>query len=330
MSNKPIIKLDFCGFWGSFNKKNNLFYNLLSKHFDVEISDNPDFVICSNRGKPFEYMKYDCPRIMFMGENLSPDFTVFDYVIGFDYLDFGDRYFRLPFAFYFDDGRPWIPKTLTTDEAKSILRQKKYFCNFIYGHQSSHGMRERLFRELSNYKDVVSPGRFLNNQNATGCSWQEKYKYVRLSKFTIAGDSIEYPGFFTEKIIQAYQNFSIPVYFGNPRINDDINEKSFVWCKSSDDRDIKETIELVKYLDAHDEAYLEMLMQCPLLSEDYLAEKYIELEEFLVNIFSQEKEKAYRRVRCFCTDLHESYLSEYMKNHSKERLIDRVKSTIKR
>ena len=80
MSNKPIIKLDFCGFWGSLKKKNNLFYNLLSKHFDVEISDNPDFVICSNRGKPFEYMKYDCPRIMFMGENQSPDFTVFDYV----------------------------------------------------------------------------------------------------------------------------------------------------------------------------------------------------------------------------------------------------------
>ena len=88
------IKIDFCGFWSSFNKEKNLFSILLSKHFNVEISDNPDFVICSNRGKPFEYMQYDCPRIMFMGENLSPDFTAFDYVIGFDYLEFGDRYFR--------------------------------------------------------------------------------------------------------------------------------------------------------------------------------------------------------------------------------------------
>ena len=75
------IKIDYCGFWSSFNKEKNFFTIMLSKHFNVEISDNPDFVICSNRGKPFEYMKYDCPRIMFMGENLSPDFTVFDYVM---------------------------------------------------------------------------------------------------------------------------------------------------------------------------------------------------------------------------------------------------------
>lgn len=324
------IKINYSGFWESFNKKNNLFYNLLSKHFDVVISERPDFVICSNRGKPFEYMQYDCPRIMFMGENLSPDFTVFDYVIGFDYLSFGDRYFRLPYAFHSNEAKPWIPKKLSSEEAKSILQKKKYFCNFIYGHQSSHGMRERLFRELSEYKDVISPGRYLNNQNTTGCTWKEKHKYVSLSKFTIAGDSIEYPGFFTEKIIHAFQNFSIPVYFGNPRINDDINTKSFVWCKSTDESDIKATIEQVKYLDTHDEAYLEMLMQCPLLSNDYIVDKYNELEKFLVNIFSQEKEEAYRRVRYFCADYHELYLKEYMKKHSKEKLLDSVKNIIKR
>ena len=65
------LKIDFCGFWGSFKKEKNLFVKILSKHFNVEISDNPDFVICSNRGNPFEYMKYDCVRIMFMGENMS-------------------------------------------------------------------------------------------------------------------------------------------------------------------------------------------------------------------------------------------------------------------
>ena len=101
------IKINFCSFWGSFQKDNNLFYHILSRHFHIEISDAPDFVIVSNREKPFEYMKYDCVRVMFMGENLSPDFTVFDYVIGFDRMSFEDRYFRLPFAFYSDSGVPW-------------------------------------------------------------------------------------------------------------------------------------------------------------------------------------------------------------------------------
>lgn len=330
MSNKQIIKINFCGFWSSFKKDNNLFYIMLSKYYDVQISDNPDFLICSNRGKPFEYMRYDCPRIMFMGENLSPDFTVFDYVIGFDYLDFEDRYFRLPFAFHSDDAKPWIPKKLSLVEAKTILSQKKYFCNFIYRHKSANGMRENLFYELTKYKPVISPGSYLNNQHTQGCSWMEKKEFLKLSKFTIAGDSIDYPGFFTEKIIQPFQRHSIPVYFGNPRINDDINIKSFVWCKSTDESEIKATIERVRYLDTHDEAYLEMLMECPLVREDYLADKYNELEKFLVNIFSQKKERAYRRVRHFCADLHESYLREYMKKHSKERFIDRVKSTIKR
>ena len=324
------IKIDFCGFWSSFNKEKNLFSILLSKHFNVEISDNPDFVICSNRGKPFEYMQYDCPRIMFMGENLSPDFTAFDYVIGFDYLEFGDRYFRLPFAFYFDDAKPWTPEKLTKEKAKDILFRKNHFCNFIYGHQSSHGMRERLFIELSSYKKVVSPGRFMNNQNTQGCTWREKWEYLNQSKFTIAGDSIEYPGFFTEKIIQPFISHSIPIYFGNPRINEDINEKAFVWCESTSEEDIKSTIEQVKYLDTHDDAYIDMLMEYPLLSEGYLVKKYEELEMFLVNIFSQTCEEAYRRVRHFCAELHESYLKDYMEKHSRDKLIDRLKNAIKR
>lgn len=324
------VKINFCGFWGSFKKDNNLFYSILSKHFNVEISNYPDFVFCSNRGKPFEYMKYDCVRIMFMGENLSPDFTVFDYVIGFDFLDFGDRYFRLPFSFYFDNAKAWVPDRLSLSEAKKILCEKKFFCNFIYGHPSSNGMRERLFKELNAYKPVISPGRYLNNRNTSGCSWAEKKEFLAKSKFTIAGDSIEYPGFFTEKIIDPFIKHSIPIYFGNPLIHKDISEKSFVWCKSTDDKDIQDAIELVKYLDTHDDAYLEMLMQSPLCNDDYIIKKYEDLEHFLVNIFSQETQKAYRRIKYYCASLHESYLRNYMKKNSKERLIDRVKSTIKR
>ena len=83
-----------------------------------------DFVICSNRDKSFEYMKFDCVRIMFMGDNLSPSFTVFDYVIVSDHLSFSDRYFRLPFGFSFDDGKLWNSSKIKLDRAKEILAQK--------------------------------------------------------------------------------------------------------------------------------------------------------------------------------------------------------------
>ena len=324
------IKIDFCGFWKSFNKEDNLFYNLLSKHFNVEISDSPDFVICSNRDKPFEYMKFDCVRIMFMGENLSPDFTVFDYVIGFDHLSFNDRYFRLPFGFFFDEGKPWTPEKITLDRAKEILAQKKYLCNFIYGKKSSNGMREKLFEELNHYKPVVSPGRILNNTGSNGCTWSEKYQYLEQSKFTIAGDSITYPGFFTEKIIQPFQHHSIPVYFGNPRINEDVNENAFVWCKSEKEEDVKAAIEQVKYLDTHDDAYLKMLMCYPLLNENYLVDLYKRLEDFLVNIFSQSPKGAQRRIKFFVAETHETYLKDYMRRHRNDKLIERTWKSVKR
>lgn len=317
---KKTIKLDFCGFWSSFNKEKNLFVNILSRYFDIEICDKPDFVICSNRGMPFEYMKYDCVRIMYMGENMSPDFTVFDYCIGFDYLVFGDRYFRLPFAFYNDGGKPWIPEILTEDMAWQILKNKKYFCNFIYGHESSHGMRERLFKELSAYKDVISPGSYLNNTVKDGkakkrCSWREKDQYLIESKFTIAGDSIVYPGFVTEKIVQPFEKHSIPIYFGNPLINRDFNEKAFVWCRS--ETDLKSIIDEVEYLDTHDDAYVEMLMQKPLADKENLNGVYEALEAFLVNIFKQDKYEAYRRVRFFAAANHERYLKEYADRYNR-------------
>lgn len=323
------IKLDFCGFWGSFKKEDNLFTRLLSKHFNIEISESPDFVICSNRGIPFEYMKYDCPRIMFMGENVSPDFMTFDYVIGFDFIDFGDRYFRLPFAFYSDDAKPWIPRKLTEDEAYKILKEKKYFANFVYGHESAKRTREALFERLNEYKSVISPGSFMNNvfdknEKIKRCSWQEKNEYLKYSKFTIAGDSIEYPGFVTEKIVQPFKQHSIPIYWGNPEIDKDFNKEAFVWCKGFED--LERTIKEVEYIDTHDDAYVHMLMQCPLRETNFLEKRYEELEEFLVNIFSQELEEVGRRVKYFSAEQHEKNLKEIYKRYGR---VSRIKKIIK-
>ncbi|CCF79843.1 hypothetical protein HBZS_102910 [Helicobacter bizzozeronii CCUG 35545] len=44
------------------------------------------------------YQALDNPnkRLVFMGENERIDFNVYDFAMGFDHLEFGDRYLRVP------------------------------------------------------------------------------------------------------------------------------------------------------------------------------------------------------------------------------------------
>ena len=67
---KKKLKLAFCDFWGGFEvnptgKENfdNVFYRILSEKFDIEISDNPDFLIYSVFGN--QHAHYNCKKIFF-------------------------------------------------------------------------------------------------------------------------------------------------------------------------------------------------------------------------------------------------------------------------
>lgn len=141
------------------------------------------------------------------------------------------------------------------------------------------------------------------------CTWQQKYEYVSASKFTIAGESIHYPGFVTEKITQPLALHSIPIYYGNPNIAEDFNTRAFVECRS--EADLESVVERVKYLDTHDDAYIQMLMECPLHEQDQLVKRYAELEQWLVDICSRSPEERLCRIHDFCANSHESYLGEY-------------------
>ena len=70
------IKINYIGFWKSFNKTNNVFYNILKNRYIVEISDKPDYVFVSPLGKSYEFLKYDCIRIFYAGEEIVPDYLI--------------------------------------------------------------------------------------------------------------------------------------------------------------------------------------------------------------------------------------------------------------
>ena len=306
------LKIWFTGFWKSFDIKNNMFTQILEKKYQLNISpDNPDFLICSPLGRPYEYENFDCPRIMYTGEFLSADFNAVDYFIGFDEISFADRSFRFPLFLYNDNyGKYECSEPVTRDVAESILKEKKYFCNYIFGHDTAIGKREEILHDLMDYKRVECAGKHLNNMPDGKVYTMRTNKIIRKeSKFTISAESVSYPGFTSEKICDAFRNFSIPIYYGDPTIGDVFNNKAFINChnfKSIDDA-VKRVIEI----DNDDELYIEMLCQPRYLENDYENMMYHRLAEYLYSIFDQSREEAYRRPRFYRAGWHETYLKEY-------------------
>ena len=169
-------------------------------------------------------------------------------------------------------------------------------------------MRERLFEELSTYKEVVSPGSFMNNTGSgeKRCSWKEKYEFQRLSKLTISCDSIRFPGFVTEKIVDPFIAHSIPIYCGNPRINEDFNEKAFVWCK--DESRIEDTLKRIEYLDNN---YMNPI------SLDSLAENIQISKEYACALFKKEMKQT---ISHHLTDLRLSHAAIFLTQYPQKKV----------
>ncbi|MCQ2755113.1 MAG: hypothetical protein MJ231_08750, partial [bacterium] len=83
-------------------KDNTFFPAEIYEKYEFVKSNNPDFVFYS----AFILWPKDIPlynnavKIFFSGENINPDFIFFDYWVGFDFLTYGDRYFRYPLCFW--------------------------------------------------------------------------------------------------------------------------------------------------------------------------------------------------------------------------------------
>jgi len=242
------IKLDFSDFWQGFNKIDNYFYNLISEDYDIEISDNPDFLIYSLFGN--NHRKYNCTKIFFSGENIGPNFNECNYSMCFDWLD-DNRHYRLPLYVLYDGYYDLVNKKV--DE--SLFDRK--FCNFIVSN-GNNSIRNDFFTKLSKYKRVDSGGRFMNN---IGKSVDDKLEFQRGYKFSIAFENNAYRntrlGYTTEKIMEPMRVNSIPIYWGNDWVDRDFNKESFI--NYYDFKNEDEMIEYIIYLDNNKDEYMKIL-----------------------------------------------------------------------
>ena len=259
-----IVKIKFVDFWEHWNQEDNFIVNTLKKFFKVEFSETPDYVFYSNFSKRLDHMKYkNAVKIFYTQENLCPDFNFADYGIGFEELTYGDRYLQFPIC-YIDEryGNAWrMMKTKHMDvqgNAEKYINRE--FCGMVVSNKDADPIRDEFFEKLLQYQFVSSGGKYRNNIGQPN-GVPDKLEFMRKYRFSFCFENSSHPGYYTEKLIEGFAAKTVPIYWGNPHIEEIFNPNAFI--NLSDCESIDEMIEKVKAVDLDNEKYMYLQLSSP-------------------------------------------------------------------
>lgn len=292
------IAIGYTDVYPGFNPTDNIIYNIIKDRYNVEIIDTS---VPANRDKVqylfysaagTKYLDYKCIRIFVTGENLCPNFNLCDYAVGFEHMQFEDRFFRLPIYLWKQYKEDY--DLLSCDRYKLAGKnpEKRKFCSVVASNNIfADPYRERFFHELSKYKRVDSGGKAYNNiGKPEGVA--DKRAFLKDYKFNIAFENSGYPGYCTEKLMQAFSAGNVPIYWGDKTAVEQFNEKAFINCCGLT---MEQAIARVKEIDQDDEKYLKMLSEPALADPTYRENTEKDLAKWLFNILDAEYESARRR-----------------------------------
>lgn len=222
---KLVIKIKFQNGL-SFSTGVDEILSELKNEFEFVDSSLPDFIVFGPYGNDIP-PKGNYTRIGYFCENFTPDLTICEWAFGIPREEEINhpQYKRIQW-------HGLNPEALIKNNIpEDVLDKKTKFCNFIYSNKVPY--REAFFKQLSKYKKVDAPGKSMNNMPSfdhqlTGDMWQRKRHFLSEYKFTIAFENYVYPGYQTEKLYDAMQANSLPIYCGDPNIGEIFNTSSFI------------------------------------------------------------------------------------------------------
>lgn len=244
----------------------------------------PEYIIYDVFGRQHMNKEYNnSVKIAIFTENKIPDFNEADYAIGQAHINYLDRYLKFPAFLWYNIK---AIKKMREKVLHNPLRTK--FCAAVISNNKT-SLRIKFIKELNKYKKVDMGGKFLNN---IGRPIKDKIEFLSSYKFSIAMENSEGDGYASEKIFDSLLSGTIPIYYGDYTIDEYINPKSFILIKN--ERNIKEKIEYIKEIDNNSKKYINILKENILIYENIVEATLRDNNEFLYNIFSQEKVKAKR------------------------------------
>ena len=164
---------------------------------------------------------------------------------------------------------------------------RKKFCAAVI---SNCGPKFRMIfiSKLNKYKKVDMGG-ICNNSFKERV--KDKIKFLSDYKFSIAMENSEGNGYVSSWFISS-RNYTL--YYGDYLVDEYINPKTYILIKG--EKDIDKKIEYIKKIDNDDKLYMEIMKEKPIIDDKFTEKiEQNEIKEFFSNIFSQDKNKAYRR-----------------------------------
>lgn len=225
-----MLRIAYLNYWTDpFNGNDDYFTRFITYHMGpvelVHYSSSPDLLIASCFGN-IEHVANTVARrkLFYYGENLEryPPYnndellnSVFDMVIGFrstnGHLRFPLWLMYYPFYKYEETNNILTFLQARYDDNKQ--KSKTIFATCVARHDRN-GIRTAICNEFEKHGQVTYPGMFRNNVDAIGPSATDKIAYISHSIFSICPENSEYEGYCTEKIFQAFEGGTIPVYWG--------------------------------------------------------------------------------------------------------------------
>jgi len=291
---RPLV-IGFDYTWDGFNKERNIFTLICEKtgeHLrggrrDVVGVDIGKFIpgkeevdiymsFGDENDKRFHSLRSGIPKVHFTGEPFEKRLTGVNLSLGFNYDT--DNYFRFPLWLFYinwfrqniavlgDIGPVPIDRCCSTFPEEIPMKNK--FCSFIVTN-GNQPVRNNAFDALSTYKFIESAGKFKNNiggkllPRGTG-SELAKVEFLKQYKFSITYENTSQAGYVTEKFLHAKAAGCIPIYWGDPNVENDFDINGCIDARGF--KTHEELIEAVREVDTNDELYRQKFMT-PLLDD---------------------------------------------------------------
>ena len=275
------LRICFINFWpGAFSAANNAFflpYAFGEAFGEIEITADPagaEVVVSSLFGNQ---QSAAAKTIQYLGENRRPDFLRHRYALSFDYDTYGGRNFRLPLWWWrlawpgfaerwrqrpaptggnthgFED---LIPIEALLGPRPAPQQRPANFCALIAANPEA--LRINLFVALQAVGPVIGYGHLFNNP-----LHRSKFDVLGEFRFCLCPENSIYPGYHTEKLVDAWFGGGVPLYSGDRLLDRDFNPSAVVNYQGFLDMD--RFVAHVRHLETDPDAY-EAVRSQPLLS----------------------------------------------------------------